>query len=106
MQKDIQPFIPRIARKSLIVDLDRVFVDIMDAEDFRKLLNSQVQTMLSGRVKKINFNQMEFCVVVRPDTVQFFRKIITYYNVHVVTWMRKDLVMRLLDLVDPERAVF
>ena len=93
MKNDAQIFIPRVARKSLIVDLDRVFVDIMVVDDFKRLLTDKARTMLSGHVRRIQFGCLEFCVVVRPDTVTFFRQMITYYNVHIVTWMYKELVM-------------
>ena len=49
---------------------------------------------------------MEFYVIVRPGTVEFFKSLRRYFNFHIVTQIMRELVMKLLPLIDPDGVVF
>lgn len=49
---------------------------------------------------------LEFYVCIRPGTVQFFKALKPFFNCHIVTWMQRDIVLRLLPLIDPDGTVF
>jgi len=65
MKVEKQVFIPIFKRRNLVVEIDRVFLDIIEAHDSNRLIDSNSKRILSCDLKKITFGQ-EFYVVVRP----------------------------------------
>lgn len=49
---------------------------------------------------------MEFNVVVRLHTIQFLKELKKYFNIFIVTWWQKELVTKILPLIDPDGTVF
>ena len=55
MKVEKQVFIPIFKRRNLVVEIDRVFLDIIEAHDFNRLIDSNSKRILSCDLKKITF---------------------------------------------------
>ena len=88
------------------MDIDRVFIDIMAPDHYIQLVDDRNKKILSTEMKKIKFNAIEFNVVIRPHTVQFLKELKKYFNIFIVTWWQKELVTKVLPLIDPDGTVF
>ena len=44
--------------------------------------------------------------MVRPNTVNFLQEMKQYFNIFIVTWIQKELVIKLLPYIDPDGTVF
>ena len=98
MQKSVHKF----ERRNIVVDLDRCFIDIISITDYQ-LLPKIKRTIIEDRYglkKKINsnmeslqFREGYYLVVIRPGTREFFKSLSKTYNLHICSFLEKDLIL-------------
>lgn len=97
-------FISKTERSNLVIDIDRVFIDIMESSRYNQLVDSRSRMMLD--VKKVTVLGLEYFLMVRPDTVSFLQACKLYFNIHIISWIPKDAILKLMPFIDPDGTVF
>lgn len=93
-------------RKNLIVDIDRVFLDIIPKKEYDKNISTTYKTVLNSKfansIYHITDKEIEYVVILRNGAQEFFKSLSKFYILYVVTAIYQQLTMKLLDLIDPE----
>jgi len=95
-----EPFVVKVFRRNIVVELDKTFIDVMILQEYLNLLpigyrqeleqvfNSGTRT--SKHLQKVTFEGMDFMIAIRKGTEVFFKKLSKKYTLHVVSYMQKD----------------
>lgn len=102
-------YVPYVYRRNLILELDKTFMDLIDEHTYEIKFNSGLKSSIKfafGKVHrirhKLNDNTpFNIVVVFRKDFAAFLKTVKKRFNLFVVSYVNKDLMCKILDIVDP-----
>ena len=99
------------AKKILIIDPDKVLVDIIFEKDYLKIPLSnkaKLETYLrtNNLLNRVRCMDAEFYVALRPGAREFLKELSEFYNIYLFSYIGRHLVEEIVDkILDPDGTI-